>query len=72
MTSIRSTWQHERRRELAFEPTVRQPLGRTRLRAAYVAAIVAPLAVGAVMIPLLSLAFFLANGDVVWRRMHRG
>jgi hypothetical protein len=23
-------------------------------------------------LPLLSLAFFLANGDVVWRRMHRG
>jgi len=52
VTSIRSTWQHERRRELAFEPTVRQPLGRTRLRAAYGAAIVAPLAVGALMIPL--------------------
>src|SRR4029078_4506122 len=52
MTSIRSTWQHERRRELPFEPTVRQPLGRVRTRAAYVAAIFAPLAAAAVMIPL--------------------
>src|SRR4051794_7282127 len=47
-----STWQRERRRELAFEPTERQPLGATRLRLAYLAAIVVPLAVGALMIPL--------------------
>ena len=47
-----STWQRERRRELPFEPTERQPLGAVRMRVAYVAAIVVPLAVGALMIPL--------------------
>ena len=52
VTSMWSTWQRERRRELAFEPTERQPLGVTRTRVAYVAAIVVPLAVGALMIPL--------------------
>jgi len=51
VTSMWSTWQRERRRELAFEPTERQPLGATRLRLAYVAAIFVPLAVGALMIP---------------------
>lgn len=52
VTSMWSTWQRERRRELAFEPTERQPLGVVRMRVAYVAAIVVPLAVGALMIPL--------------------
>ena len=52
VTSMWSTWQRERRRELAFEPTERRPLGAMRTRVAYVAAIVVPLAVGALMIPL--------------------
>ncbi|MEO8692934.1 MAG: DUF4118 domain-containing protein [Acidimicrobiales bacterium] len=48
---MQSRWQHERRRELALEPTQRQPLGSTRTKVAYVAAIVLPFAVGALMIP---------------------
>lgn len=52
VTSMWSTWQRERRRELPFEPTERQPLGAVRTRVAYVAAIAVPLAVGALMIPL--------------------
>lgn len=52
VTSMWSTWQRERRRELAIEPTERQPLGVLRLRVAYVAAIVLPFAIGALMIPL--------------------
>jgi K+-sensing histidine kinase KdpD len=52
VTSMWSTWQRERRRELPFEPTERQPLGAARTRLAYIAAIVTPLAVGALMIPL--------------------
>ena len=51
VTSMWSTWQRERRRELAVEPTERQPLGVTRTRVAYAAAIVAPFVVGALMIP---------------------
>jgi K+-sensing histidine kinase KdpD len=52
VTSMWSTWQRDRRRELPFEPTRRQPLGATRLRLAYVAALLVPLAVGALLIPL--------------------
>ena len=52
VTSMWSTWQRELRRELAIEPTERQPLGALRMRVAYAAAIFLPLAVGALMIPL--------------------
>jgi K+-sensing histidine kinase KdpD len=52
VTSMWATWQRDRRRELAFEPTERQPLGVVRTRVAYLAAIVVPLAAGALMIPL--------------------
>ena len=52
MTGILPSWPRERRRELPIEPTDRQPLGVRRRRAAYLAAIVVPLAIGALMIPL--------------------
>jgi two-component system sensor histidine kinase KdpD len=52
MNSSGSTWRRERRREVAIEPTVRHPFGAIRVRRAYVAAIVAPLAIAAALIPL--------------------
>jgi Domain of unknown function (DUF4118) len=48
---MQSRWQYERRRELAVEPSRRQPLGSARTKIAYVAAIVLPFAVGALLIP---------------------
>jgi hypothetical protein len=48
---MKSAWQRERRRELAFEPTERRALGTARTLSAYLAAIVLPLGVGAAMIP---------------------
>lgn len=52
MTVMWSTWQHQRRRELRFEPTARHPLGATRVKIAYAAAILTPSVVGAAMIPI--------------------
>ena len=50
VNAIRSTWPRERRRELAIEPTEPRPLG-PRTLAAYAAAVVVPVAVGAAVIP---------------------
>lgn len=52
MNMIASTMRRERRRALTIEPTERHPLGALRTRRAYVAAVIAPVAVAAALIPL--------------------
>jgi K+-sensing histidine kinase KdpD len=52
MSSTGPAWRRERRRELTIEPTARHPIGTNRTRRAYLAAVIAPFAIGALLIPL--------------------
>lgn len=52
MATLANNMRRERRREVTIEPTERHPLGLTRTRWAYLAAVAGPWVIGAILIPL--------------------